>query len=90
MGSGALVDTAGFTASALAMTDQDAAAGRLRFGGTQVATGAVKVQGNIIARGGDVVLIAPNVEVAQTAVLQAPGGRRPSRRGAVPARLAAP
>ena len=74
VGAGSVVDTARFTASTLAMSDQDVAAGRLRFGGANVGTGAVTVQGNIIARGGDVVLIAPNVEVAQTAVLQAPGG----------------
>jgi len=58
------------------MTTQDAIAGRLRFAGDGIgnATGALTVQGNIIARGGDVVLIAPNVELAQTAVVEAQGG----------------
>ncbi len=76
VGVGALVDTAGFTASAVGMTAADAAAGRLRFAGDGISntSGALTVQGNIIARGGDVVLIAPNVEVAQTAVVDAQGG----------------
>lgn len=76
VGSGALVDTAGFTASAVGMTAQDAMVGRLRFAGDGMtnATGALTVQGNIIARGGDVVLIAPNVEMAQTAVVESQGG----------------
>ena len=76
VGSGALVDTAGFTASAVGMTAVDAAAGRLRFAGDGLAStsGALTVQGNIIARGGDVVLIAPSVELAQSAVVQAQGG----------------
>lgn len=76
VGAGAVVDTAGFTASALGMSQADAVAGRLRFAadGSSVATGTLTVQGNIIARTGDVVLIAPNVEVAQTAVVQAPNG----------------
>lgn len=76
VGSGALVDTAGFTASAVGMTAQDAMAGRLRFAGDGItnATGALTVQGNIIARGGDVVLIAPSVEMAQTAVVESQGG----------------
>lgn len=76
VGAGAQVDTAGFTASTLGMSDQDAMAGRLRFGGANVgaATGALTVQGNIIARGGDVVLIAPSIELAQSAVVESQGG----------------
>jgi filamentous hemagglutinin family protein len=76
VGAGAVVDTAGFTASALGMSQADAVAGRLRFAadGSSTATGTLTVQGNIIARSGDVVLIAPNVEVAKTAVVQAPNG----------------
>src|SRR5262249_12264834 len=56
MGAGAVVDTAGFTASTLRMSDADALAGRLRFSGDGGA-GALSVNGNIISRGGDVVLI---------------------------------
>jgi filamentous hemagglutinin family protein len=76
VGAGAFVDTAGFTASAVGMTAQDAMAGRLRFGGDGLTNtiGALMVQGNIIARGGDVVLIAPSIELAQTAVVEAQGG----------------
>ncbi len=75
VGAGAVVDTAGFTASALGMSQDDAKAGRMRFGGALGgSTGAIQVQGNIIARGGDVVLIAPNIEVAKTAVIEAQNG----------------
>ena len=72
VGAGAVVDTAGFTASALAMSEADAIAGRLRFGGGS--SSSLYVGGSIIARGGDVVLIAPNVDVAKTAVVEAQGG----------------
>jgi filamentous hemagglutinin family protein len=72
VGAGAVVDTAGFTASALAMSEADAIAGRLRFGGGSSAN--LTVGGNIIARGGDVVLIAPNVDVAKTALVESEGG----------------
>lgn len=76
VGAGALVDTAGFTASAVGMSTQDAMAGRLRFAGDGItnSTGAITVQGNIIARGGDVVLIAPSMALAQSAVVEAQGG----------------
>lgn len=72
VGAGAVVDTAGFTASALAMSEADAVAGRLRFGGAGI--GGLTVDGNIIARGGDVVLIAPSVDVAKTALVESQGG----------------
>lgn len=64
VGAGAAVDTAGFTVSALPMRDADALAGRLRFSAvdsTRTGNGSVRVLGNIIARNGDVVLIAPSV-----------------------------
>src|SRR3954464_8819361 len=57
VGAGAVVDTAGFTASTLGMSEADAIAGRLRFASDGRA-GPLSVQGNVIARGGDVVLIA--------------------------------
>jgi filamentous hemagglutinin family protein len=72
VGAGAVVDTAGFTASALAMSEADAVSGRLRFGGGSSAN--LTVDGNIIARGGDVVLIAPSVDVAKTALVESQGG----------------
>ncbi len=77
VGAGAVVDTAGFTASALPMRDADALAGRLRFGADDSAStgnGTVRVLGNIIARNGDVVLIAPSVEVATSGIAQSPNG----------------
>jgi filamentous hemagglutinin family protein len=77
VGSGALIDTAGFTASAVGMTETDAIAGRLRFAGNQLignSSGALSVQGNLIARGGDVVLVAPSIDLAKTAVVEAQGG----------------
>jgi hypothetical protein len=76
VGAGALVDTAGFTASAVGMTAADAIAGRLRFAGSELGqhTGVLRVEGNIVSRGGDVVLIAPTVEVAQSGVVEAANG----------------
>lgn len=77
VGAGAVVDTAGFTASTLRMSDADAIAGRLRFGDGSAAmggAGGITVQGNILARGGDLVLIAPSVQTAGEALLQAPNG----------------
>ena len=73
VGAGAVVDTAGFTASTLRMTDADALAGRLRFGDGSAA-GNLSVGGQILARSGDVVLIAPNVETASSALIQSPNG----------------
>jgi len=74
VGAGAIVDTAGFTASSLRMTDADAIAGRMRFGdGTLSATG-VSVQGSILARSGDVVLIGSSVETGADALIQSPNG----------------
>ena len=74
VGQGAVVDTAGFTASTLAMSDADARAGRTRFAVDGAAPGALNVQGQVIGRNGDVVLVAPSVEVAQSAVIEAPNG----------------
>ena len=74
VGAGAVVDTAGFTASTLRMNDADAMTGRLRFGGDGLDSAALQVGGRIVARGGDVVLIAPNVEVGTDGVVQSLGG----------------
>lgn len=73
VGAGAVVDTAGFTASTLRMSEVDAIAGRLVFGDGG-AVGALTVGGQIVARSGDVVLIAPDVQTAASAVLQSPQG----------------
>ena len=45
VGAGAVVDTAGFTASTLRMSDADALAGRLVFGGDGLGGGALSVDG---------------------------------------------
>lgn len=73
VGAGAVVDTAGFTASALKMSDADALAGRMRFG-DGLAGGTVSVQGQILARSGDVVLIGSTVDTGKDALVQAPNG----------------
>ncbi|MBP6484012.1 MAG: filamentous hemagglutinin N-terminal domain-containing protein, partial [Rhodoferax sp.] len=74
VGAGAVVDTAGFTASALRMTDADALNGRLRFGDASASSAGVSVAGNILARGGDVVLIGSQVHTTKDALIQAPNG----------------
>ncbi len=75
VGAGAVVDTAGFTASTLGMQASDALAGRLRFGQEgMTGQGILNVSGSVVARSGDVVLIAPRVEVGTQAVVQSPQG----------------
>lgn len=74
VGAGALVDTAGFTASSLRMSDADALAGRLRFGDGSTSSGAVSVQGTVLARSGDVVLVGPKLDTGTQALIQAPNG----------------
>lgn len=71
VGPGAVVDTGGFTASTLKMSDADALAGRLRFGGN--AGGLLQVDGRIVARNGDVVLIAPKVQTGAGALVESNG-----------------
>jgi filamentous hemagglutinin family protein len=73
VGAGALVDTAGFTASTLRMSDADALAGRLRFGDGSAGAG-LSVQGSILARSGDVVLLGSSVETGKDALVQTPNG----------------
>lgn len=70
VGAGAVVDTARFTAAAMQMSDADALAGRLRFEGGS----SVQVQGQVLARGSDVLMLAPDVQVAPGALVQAPNG----------------
>ena len=74
VGAGAVVDTAGFTASTLRMSEADALAGRLVFGGDGLGGGALSMNGQVVARTGDVVLIAPNVQVGSAALVRAPNG----------------
>ncbi|MCX7246232.1 MAG: filamentous hemagglutinin N-terminal domain-containing protein [Burkholderiales bacterium] len=74
VGAGAVVDTAGFTASSLRMSDADALAGRLLFGDGLASSAAVSVQGRILARSGDVVLLGSSVDTGKDALIQAPNG----------------
>jgi filamentous hemagglutinin family protein len=74
VGAGATVDTAGFTASALRMSDADALAGRLRFGSATESGGNVSVQGSVVARTGDVVLIGSHVATGPDALVRSPNG----------------
>jgi len=71
-GAGAMVDTAGFTASTLGLSESDAVAGRMRFqggsSGISVGEGA-----QILARNGDVVLVGSQVQVERNAVVSAQG-----------------
>ena len=73
VGQGAVVDTAAFTASTLRMSDADALAGRLRFSGGEPGA-SLQVDGNVLARGDDVVLISSDVAVGASALVRAPDG----------------
>ncbi|CAN5499974.1 hypothetical protein BH11PSE7_BH11PSE7_05310 [soil metagenome] len=73
VGRGAAVDTAGFTASTLNITDADWANGKLRFQGNSL-SGDVKVDGVIRSANGDVMLFAPNVTVGSNALVKADNG----------------
>ncbi|MDM0074834.1 MBG domain-containing protein [Variovorax sp. J2P1-59] len=74
IGAGAYIDTAGFVASSLPLSNEDFLAGRMRFGGAGgPAVGNVVNQGRIHTQaGGPVYLIAPNVE--NSGVITAPNG----------------
>lgn len=74
VGAGAVVDTAGFTASTLRMADADAVAGRLMFGGEAATAGVLQVDGHVLARSGDLVLIAPQLQVGAQALMRSPEG----------------
>lgn len=74
VGAGGVVDTAGFTASALRMSDADALSGRLRFGDAASGGGTVSVMGSVLARSGDVVLLGSSVSTGSNALVQSPNG----------------
>ena len=61
VGQGAMIDTAGFIASTLDMTDEDFIAGKLRFQGDGD-SGSIENRGFIKANGkGDILLVAPSI-----------------------------
>ena len=71
IGQGAVINTAGFVGSTLNITDQDFLNGRLHFEGQNA--GNIDNQGFIRAGdGGDILLIAPNIE--NSGVIQVDGG----------------
>ena len=73
-GRGAVIDVAGLVASTLNLTDADFLSGRMRFGGAG-GEGKLGNAGTINTReGGQVYLIAPNVENQAGGVINAPGG----------------
>jgi filamentous hemagglutinin family protein len=74
VGTGAVIDTAGFTASTLAMCDADALAGAMNFlcGGN---TGKLTVDGSITGTAGDVILVGPDITVGPGGSLVTQGGR---------------
>lgn len=73
IGAGARIDTNGFIASTLDMTDADFLAGKLRFFANGLA-GGINNRGLItVGPQGQVALIAPNVE--NSGVIQAPDGQ---------------
>ena len=72
VGQGAVIDVAAFVASSLNLSDADFLAGRYRFT-NQIGAGAVVNQGTITTpSGGQVYLVAPNVE--NHGVITAPSG----------------
>ncbi len=73
IGQGALIDTAGFVASSLNISDADFLSGRMRFQALAGEPGKVVNQGTLSAHsGGQIYLIAPNVE--NHGVITAPNG----------------
>ena len=84
VGPGAVVDTAGFTVSTLSMSRPDAIAGRLRFGAAGGGEferqdddddrAGLQVDGRVLARNGDVVLIGRDIDIGQSALLDASAG----------------
>ena len=73
IGASGVIDTAGFIGSTLNMQDADFLAGRLRFQGD---SGSIRNDGVITARhGGNVVLIAPQIENGEKGVIQSEGGQ---------------
>lgn len=74
VGPGAAVDTAGFVASTLGLSQADAVAGLLRFSAGAGTPGPLQVDGAVLARAGDVVLLAPGAQIGAEAIIRAPDG----------------
>lgn len=75
IGAGARVDTAGFVASSLNMTDADFLNGKMRFNADTATPGSVINQGEITTpNGGFVYLVAPQVANQQSGIITTPSG----------------
>ncbi len=76
VGRGASVDTAGFTASALNLSEADAKAGRMRFQGNALngSAGAIQVDGVVRTQNGDIFLFAPSITVGVDGLVRAENG----------------
>lgn len=69
------IDTAGFVASTLPITDADALANNWHFLGSAT-SGSIRNEGQItISNGGSVYLISPNITNAASGVIHAPNGQ---------------
>jgi filamentous hemagglutinin family protein len=78
VGRGGVVDTAGFTASTLNITDEDYKSGKLRFQAKPLSeggAGAIQVDGSVRAKGGDVILFAPQITTGKEAHVKVEGGK---------------
>ena len=74
VGAGAVVDTAGFTASTLGLVESNAALSRLRLSASGQSAGSLQVDGIIRSSQGDIILIAPSVHIGTAGVVKAADG----------------
>ncbi len=71
VGAGAVVDTAGFIASTLNMSEADRLLNKGRFSGSG---GSIQIDGMLRSSNGDIVLIAPQIHVGTQALVKADNG----------------
>ncbi len=71
VGAGAVVDTAGFIASTLNMSEADRLLNKGRFSGSG---GSIQIDGVLRSSNGDIVLIAPQIHVGTQALVKADNG----------------
>ena len=74
VGAGAVVDTAGFIASTLALTESNTALSRLKFAANGQSPGTLQVDGIIRSSQGDIILIAPHARIFSAGVVKALDG----------------
>lgn len=71
VGAGAVVDTAGFIASTLNMSEADRLLNKGKFSGSG---GSIQIDGMLRSSNGDIVLIAPQINVGTQALVKADNG----------------